>query len=525
MALSGSEDGPSPARCVRLTTYLQQAQTGVWDVRASFLPAIYFEGSSWPAASRCCCRRSPSTPTSPTRSSMDSTAWSSPADAMSTRQAYGQQPHPATDDAVGDNRQRDALEFALLDGAVRRGMPVLGICRGAQVLNVALGGTLHQHLPDVLGHTRHQQGNAVFSTSSVRTVPGTRLAALIGESSDAQCYHHQAIDRLGDGLIVSAQDADGVIEAVEIDPASRTSFWRCSGTPRNGWTICGCSPRWSRPPPAYASRKGERVTRQRADQSRPPRSCCAPSSRPTRRASTTRWHAPWPPNGTGPGWPRPSGPRRCARSPRSSTRTSTSWPRWRWPTPDTRSATRSGRPATSATCCSSTRPPRNGLSGKQIPVAGGLDVTFNEPLGVVGVITPWNFPMTIAVVGLRARAGRGQRGAGQARRVDAADHDPARRARGRGGPARRPVPGAAGQGLGGGGAVRHPSRCPQDRVHRLHRGRHAGDGGRGGPGQAGHPGAGRQERQHRVRRLRSGEGRGHRAVRRLRQRRPGLLRA
>jgi putative glutamine amidotransferase len=56
----------------------------------------------------------------------------------------------------------------------------------------------------------------VFSTSSVRTVAGTRLAALIGESSDAQCYHHQAIDRLGDGLIVSAQDSDGVIEAVEI---------------------------------------------------------------------------------------------------------------------------------------------------------------------------------------------------------------------------------------------------------------------------------------------------------------------
>ena len=95
-------------------------------------------------------------------------------------------------------------------------MPVLGICRGAQVLNVALGGTLHQHLPDVIGHTRHQQGNAVFTTSSVRTVPGTRLAALIGESSDAQCYHHQAIDRLGEGLIVSAQDADGVIEAVEM---------------------------------------------------------------------------------------------------------------------------------------------------------------------------------------------------------------------------------------------------------------------------------------------------------------------
>ena len=63
------------------------------------------------------------------------------------------------------------------------------------------------------------------------------------------------------------------------------------------------------------------------------------------------------------------------------------------------------------------------LSGKQIPVAGGLDVTFHEPLGVVGVITPWNFPMTDRVVGVRARARGGQRGARQARRVDAADHD------------------------------------------------------------------------------------------------------
>ena len=168
---------------------------------------------------------------------------------------YGQQPHPATDEAVPTTASATRWEFALVDGAIRRGMPVLGICRGAQVINVALGGTLHQHLPDVIGHTRHQQGNAVFSTSSVRTVPGTRLAALIGESSDAQCYHHQAIDRLGEGLIVSAQDADGVIEAVEI-PGRRTSFWRCSGIPRSDWTICGCSPRWWRPRPHMRPESG-----------------------------------------------------------------------------------------------------------------------------------------------------------------------------------------------------------------------------------------------------------------------------
>jgi putative glutamine amidotransferase len=127
--------------------------------------------------------------------------------------AYGQRPHPATDPPA---RMRDAWEFALLDAALRRQLPVLGICRGAQVLNVALGGTLHQHLPDVIGHSGHRAGNAVFSRLPVRTVPGTRLAELVGESVDAQCYHHQAIADLGEGLVVSAWDADGVIEALEL---------------------------------------------------------------------------------------------------------------------------------------------------------------------------------------------------------------------------------------------------------------------------------------------------------------------
>ena len=225
----------------------------------------------------------------------------------------------------------------------------------------------------------------------------------------------------------------------------------------------------------------------------------------------------------GRGWRPPNGPPRCGPSRPSSTRTSTNWPHSRWPTPDIRSATPSGRPATSATCCSSTRPAPERLSGKQIPVAGGLDVTFNEPLGVVGVITPWNFPMTIASWGFAPALAAGNAVLRQARRVDPADHDAAGRTGGRGGPARRPVPGAARQGVGGRGAVRHPPRRPQDRVHRVHRGRHTGDGGRRRPGQAGDAGTRRQERQHRLRRLRPGEGGGHRAVRRLRQRRSGLL--
>ena len=201
---------------VGLTTYLQKAQTGVWDVRASFLPAIYFEGVGLAGGISVLLPPQPVDAAIAERvlDGLDGLIVTGGRDVDPA--TYGQPPHPATDEANDDNRSRDAWEFELLSGAIRRGLPVLGICRGAQVVNVALGGTLHQHLPEVVGHSDHQKGNAVFSTSSIRTVPGTRVAALIGESSDAQCYHHQAIDRLGEGLIISAQDSDGVIEAVEI---------------------------------------------------------------------------------------------------------------------------------------------------------------------------------------------------------------------------------------------------------------------------------------------------------------------
>lgn len=203
-----------------LTTYLQQAQTGVWDVRASFLPASYVEGVNRAGAVAVLLPPQPIDTDIAERvlDGLDGLIITGGRDVDPA--SYGQRPHPATDEPDAANRERDALEFALVDGAIRRGLPLLGICRGAQVINVALGGTLHQHLPDVIGHTHHQQGNAVFSTSAVRTVPGTRLAALIGECSDAQCYHHQAVNRLGDGLIVSAQDTDGVIEAIELPGAN-----------------------------------------------------------------------------------------------------------------------------------------------------------------------------------------------------------------------------------------------------------------------------------------------------------------
>jgi putative glutamine amidotransferase len=198
---------------IGLTTYLDQAQMGVWDVRASFLPAVYFQGVIAAGGSAVLLPPQPVDAEIAERvlDGLDGLLITGGKDVDPT--AYGAQPHPATDPPA---QLRDAWEFALLHAALRRRLPVLGICRGAQVLNVALGGTLHQHLPDVIGHSGHRAGNAVFSRLPVRTVAGTRLAELLGDCVDAQCYHHQAIADLGEGLVVSAWDADGVVEALEL---------------------------------------------------------------------------------------------------------------------------------------------------------------------------------------------------------------------------------------------------------------------------------------------------------------------
>ncbi|MCX2930556.1 gamma-glutamyl-gamma-aminobutyrate hydrolase family protein [Mycobacterium sp. CVI_P3] len=208
-----SESFASARPIIGLTTYLQQAQTGVWDVHASFLPGIYLEGVTLAGGIATLLPPQPVDADIASRvlDGLDGLIVTGGKDVDPA--AYGHDPHPTTDEPA---RDRDAWEFALIAAALRRHLPVLGICRGAQVLNVALGGTLHQHLPDLLGHTRHQQGNAVFTTSKISTMAGSLLASLIGPNTNAQCYHHQAIDRLGDGLLVSALDDEGVIEAVEM---------------------------------------------------------------------------------------------------------------------------------------------------------------------------------------------------------------------------------------------------------------------------------------------------------------------
>ena len=127
---------------------------------------------------------------------------------------YEQPPHS---EAYGIERDRDALEIDLLLEADRRGAPVLGICRGLQVVNVAFGGTLHQHLPEVPGMEQHGvPRGGLRLMHEVKVAESSRLHEASGQAAlDATSSHHQGIDRLGQGLTAVAWSGDGLVEAVE----------------------------------------------------------------------------------------------------------------------------------------------------------------------------------------------------------------------------------------------------------------------------------------------------------------------
>jgi len=130
---------------------------------------------------------------------------------------YGADAHDATDDP---RTARDAGELALLTAALERDLPVLAVCRGSQLLNVARGGDLVQHLPETLGHEGHKHEPGTFSDHDVDVKAGTRLGSLVGERAPVRSHHHQGFGRVGEGLVETAWAEDGTLEGIE-DPSRR----------------------------------------------------------------------------------------------------------------------------------------------------------------------------------------------------------------------------------------------------------------------------------------------------------------
>ena len=130
---------------------------------------------------------------------------------------YGQEPHPETGPI---QKERDAYELSLARAAIKRGVPTLGICRGMQVLNVAYGGSVEQHLPDVVGHEAHRPTRGVFADHEVRLEPDSLAARTAGsEVAEVKSHHHQGIREVGDGLVATGRATkDETVEAIE-DPA------------------------------------------------------------------------------------------------------------------------------------------------------------------------------------------------------------------------------------------------------------------------------------------------------------------
>ncbi|MBM7473236.1 gamma-glutamyl-gamma-aminobutyrate hydrolase family protein [Subtercola frigoramans] len=207
------------APIIGLTTYLEQARTGVWDVQAAFLPKVYFDAVNRAGGIAVLLPPQPASATIAGRvlDTLDGLIITGGKDIDPA--LYGQQAHPSTD---SPRRDRDAWEQALVLGALERELPFLGICRGAQVLNVALGGTLNQHLPDLVGSSRYQLGGGKFTTVPVDIDPTSKLASMLPDAASLEVpvYHHQSIDRVGDGLRVTAATDDGVVEAVELEGSS-----------------------------------------------------------------------------------------------------------------------------------------------------------------------------------------------------------------------------------------------------------------------------------------------------------------
>ncbi len=203
--------GEGQPQRIGLTTSMERARHGAWDEESALLPMSYvsavIRSGGWPILL-------PPAPVDAERvvALLDGLVVTGGPDVDPA--VYGATAHPQT----GRPRsERDSWETSLCRAALAADIPLLAICRGLQVLNVTQGGTLHQHLPEVVGHSRHRVALGQMQTNLVTLRPGSAVASILGPESEGLCHHHQAIDQLGAGLEPVGFAADGTVEAVEVE--------------------------------------------------------------------------------------------------------------------------------------------------------------------------------------------------------------------------------------------------------------------------------------------------------------------
>jgi gamma-glutamyl-gamma-aminobutyrate hydrolase PuuD len=198
---------------VGITTYLTPAAWGAWEMDAALVPADYVRAVV--AAGGAPLLVPPGAAVAETLDVVDGIVFSGGSDLDPS--LYGAAAHAETGGVV---RERDDFELSLMRAALERDVPVLAICRGSQVLNVALGGDLEQHVPDRVGTEVHREVPGVFSEHAVEVLPDTRLSEVFRGRSDVKSHHHQGFGALAPGLRESARAPDGTLEAIE-DPTRR----------------------------------------------------------------------------------------------------------------------------------------------------------------------------------------------------------------------------------------------------------------------------------------------------------------
>lgn len=209
MSESASSNAARPV--VGITAYAEPSvRWGVWDVPAAVIPLAYVRQVE-AAGARAVIVPPSEDGIEETLDALDGILFSGGADIDPAQ--YGHEAHPET---TGVRADRDRGELALLTAALERDMPVLAVCRGSQVLNVARGGDLVQHLPDVVGDEKHKHTPGVFADHDVDVHEGTRLGALLGDRAPVKSHHHQGFGTLGEGLVEAARADDGTVEAVEL---------------------------------------------------------------------------------------------------------------------------------------------------------------------------------------------------------------------------------------------------------------------------------------------------------------------